>query len=114
MKVSSEMDPVGTCYVAVQNFSAYAEYSPCRTSEYFTHTHTHTQWFSHVLWGHSIRRSVFFNILDTLYFLSPYPNPTPHTKLSAILDFQTSFCMIYELFSSLGPKECLNLLLLLL
>lgn len=38
VKVSSEMDPVGTCYVAVQNFSAYAEYSPCRTSEY-TQTH---------------------------------------------------------------------------
>ncbi|KAL0984892.1 hypothetical protein UPYG_G00150020 [Umbra pygmaea] len=32
-KVSSEKDPVGTCYVAVQNFSAYAEYSPCRTSD---------------------------------------------------------------------------------
>uniref|UniRef100_A0A8C1XKZ0 Integrin, alpha 8 n=1 Tax=Cyprinus carpio TaxID=7962 RepID=A0A8C1XKZ0_CYPCA len=32
VKVSSEMDPVGTCYVAVQNFSAYAEYSPCRTN----------------------------------------------------------------------------------
>ncbi|KAM9436303.1 integrin alpha-8 [Clarias gariepinus] len=31
VKVSGEMDPVGTCYVAVQNFSAYAEYSPCRT-----------------------------------------------------------------------------------
>uniref|UniRef100_A0AAY4DTP9 Integrin alpha-2 domain-containing protein n=1 Tax=Denticeps clupeoides TaxID=299321 RepID=A0AAY4DTP9_9TELE len=26
------MDPVGTCYIAIQNFSAYAEYSPCRTS----------------------------------------------------------------------------------
>uniref|UniRef100_A0A8C9ADU8 Integrin alpha-8 n=1 Tax=Prolemur simus TaxID=1328070 RepID=A0A8C9ADU8_PROSS len=25
-------DPVGTCYVAIQNFSAYAEYSPCRNS----------------------------------------------------------------------------------
>uniref|UniRef100_A0AAR2K6D3 Integrin alpha-2 domain-containing protein n=1 Tax=Pygocentrus nattereri TaxID=42514 RepID=A0AAR2K6D3_PYGNA len=33
VKMSSEMDPVGTCYVAVQNFSAYAEYSPCRTSD---------------------------------------------------------------------------------
>ncbi|KAI4895277.1 hypothetical protein NFI96_031367 [Prochilodus magdalenae] len=32
VKISSEMDPVGTCYVAVQNFSAYAEYSPCRTN----------------------------------------------------------------------------------
>ncbi|XP_036414462.1 integrin alpha-8 [Colossoma macropomum] len=32
VKMSSEMDPVGTCYVAVQNFSAYAEYSPCRTN----------------------------------------------------------------------------------
>ncbi|XP_030641281.1 integrin alpha-8 [Chanos chanos] len=32
VKVNSEMDPVGTCYVAVQNFSAYAEYSPCRTN----------------------------------------------------------------------------------
>uniref|UniRef100_A0AAY5EKT2 Integrin alpha-2 domain-containing protein n=1 Tax=Electrophorus electricus TaxID=8005 RepID=A0AAY5EKT2_ELEEL len=32
VKVDSEMDPVGTCYVAVQNFSAYAEYSPCRTN----------------------------------------------------------------------------------
>lgn len=33
VKLSGEKDPVGTCYVAVQNFSAYAEYSPCRTSE---------------------------------------------------------------------------------
>lgn len=33
VKMSGEKDPVGTCYVAVQNFSAYAEYSPCRTSE---------------------------------------------------------------------------------
>ncbi|KAL6109157.1 itga8 [Pungitius sinensis] len=33
VKLSGEMDPVGTCYVAVQNFSAYAEYSPCRTSD---------------------------------------------------------------------------------
>uniref|UniRef100_A0A8B9KDK7 Integrin, alpha 8 n=1 Tax=Astyanax mexicanus TaxID=7994 RepID=A0A8B9KDK7_ASTMX len=32
VKMSSEMDPVGTCYIAVQNFSAYAEYSPCRTN----------------------------------------------------------------------------------
>ncbi|XP_053083807.1 integrin alpha-8 [Pangasianodon hypophthalmus] len=32
VKISGEMDPVGTCYVAVQNFSAYAEYSPCRTN----------------------------------------------------------------------------------
>ncbi|XP_076869244.1 integrin alpha-8 [Brachyhypopomus gauderio] len=32
VKVTREMDPVGTCYVAVQNFSAYAEYSPCRTN----------------------------------------------------------------------------------
>ncbi|KAG7469998.1 hypothetical protein MATL_G00134920 [Megalops atlanticus] len=31
--MSSEKDPVGTCYVAVQNFSAYAEYSPCRTND---------------------------------------------------------------------------------
>ncbi|XP_058153905.1 integrin alpha-8 isoform X1 [Dasypus novemcinctus] len=27
-----EKDPVGTCYVAIQNFSAFAEYSPCRNS----------------------------------------------------------------------------------
>ncbi|XP_064195334.1 integrin alpha-8 [Anguilla rostrata] len=33
VKMSSEKDPVGTCYVAVQNFSAYAEYSPCRTND---------------------------------------------------------------------------------
>ncbi|XP_041797478.1 integrin alpha-8 isoform X1 [Chelmon rostratus] len=33
VKVSGEKDPVGTCYVAVQNFSAYAEYSPCRTND---------------------------------------------------------------------------------
>ncbi|XP_062841312.1 integrin alpha-8 [Trichomycterus rosablanca] len=32
VKISGEMDPVGTCYVAVQNFSAYTEYSPCRTN----------------------------------------------------------------------------------
>ncbi|XP_072010372.1 integrin alpha-8 isoform X1 [Engystomops pustulosus] len=30
VKETSERDPVGTCYVAVQNFSTYAEYSPCR------------------------------------------------------------------------------------
>uniref|UniRef100_A0A8C7H7T4 Integrin subunit alpha 8 n=1 Tax=Oncorhynchus kisutch TaxID=8019 RepID=A0A8C7H7T4_ONCKI len=33
VKVNGEKDPVGTCYVAVQNFSAYAEYSPCRTND---------------------------------------------------------------------------------
>ncbi|XP_031432760.1 integrin alpha-8-like [Clupea harengus] len=27
-----EMEPVGTCYVAIQNFSAFAEYSPCRNT----------------------------------------------------------------------------------
>uniref|UniRef100_A0AAY3ZW92 Integrin subunit alpha 8 n=1 Tax=Denticeps clupeoides TaxID=299321 RepID=A0AAY3ZW92_9TELE len=32
VKIGGEMDPVGTCYIAIQNFSAYAEYSPCRTS----------------------------------------------------------------------------------
>ncbi|XP_041101408.1 integrin alpha-8-like [Polyodon spathula] len=31
-KQDSEKDPVGTCYVANQNFSTYAEYSPCRSS----------------------------------------------------------------------------------
>ncbi|MEE6466707.1 hypothetical protein FKM82_007028 [Ascaphus truei] len=30
VKPTQEKDPVGTCYVAIQNFSAYAEYSPCR------------------------------------------------------------------------------------
>ncbi|XP_053322477.1 integrin alpha-8 [Spea bombifrons] len=30
VKTVQEKDPVGTCYVAIQNFSAYAEYSPCR------------------------------------------------------------------------------------
>lgn len=34
LKDSPEKDPVGTCYVAIQNFSAYAEYSPCRNSKY--------------------------------------------------------------------------------
>ncbi|XP_063308544.1 integrin alpha-8 [Pelobates fuscus] len=29
-KADKEKDPIGTCYVAIQNFSAYAEYSPCR------------------------------------------------------------------------------------
>ncbi|XP_071326149.1 integrin alpha-8 [Trachinotus anak] len=33
VKLNGEKEPVGTCYVAVQNFSAYAEYSPCRTSD---------------------------------------------------------------------------------
>uniref|UniRef100_A0A8C5ELA2 Integrin alpha-2 domain-containing protein n=1 Tax=Gouania willdenowi TaxID=441366 RepID=A0A8C5ELA2_GOUWI len=33
VKIGGEKDPVGTCYVAVQNFSAYAEYSPCRTND---------------------------------------------------------------------------------
>uniref|UniRef100_A0A8C8RDR5 Integrin subunit alpha 8 n=1 Tax=Pelusios castaneus TaxID=367368 RepID=A0A8C8RDR5_9SAUR len=32
LKATPEKDPVGTCYVAIQNFSAYAEYSPCRNS----------------------------------------------------------------------------------
>ncbi|KAG5270913.1 hypothetical protein AALO_G00173700 [Alosa alosa] len=32
VKVGGEMDPVGTCYIAIQNFSAYAEYSPCRSN----------------------------------------------------------------------------------
>uniref|UniRef100_A0A8C9VCV5 Integrin subunit alpha 8 n=1 Tax=Scleropages formosus TaxID=113540 RepID=A0A8C9VCV5_SCLFO len=33
VKMGGEKDPVGTCYVAVQNFSAYAEYSPCRSQD---------------------------------------------------------------------------------
>ncbi|MEQ2220681.1 integrin subunit alpha 8, partial [Ilyodon furcidens] len=33
VKREGEKDPVGTCYVAVQNFSTYAEYSPCRTND---------------------------------------------------------------------------------
>ncbi len=34
-------------------------------------------------------------IMYKLYFISPYPNPTPHTKHSAFLDFQkASFSMI--------------------
>uniref|UniRef100_A0A7N4P256 Integrin subunit alpha 8 n=1 Tax=Sarcophilus harrisii TaxID=9305 RepID=A0A7N4P256_SARHA len=32
LKATPEKDPVGTCYVAIQNFSAYAEYSPCRNN----------------------------------------------------------------------------------
>uniref|UniRef100_A0A803TYF2 Integrin subunit alpha 8 n=1 Tax=Anolis carolinensis TaxID=28377 RepID=A0A803TYF2_ANOCA len=32
LKAAPEKDPVGTCYVAIQNFSAYAEYSPCRNN----------------------------------------------------------------------------------
>ncbi|XP_037693560.1 integrin alpha-8 isoform X2 [Choloepus didactylus] len=32
LKPTLEKDPVGTCYVAIQNFSAFAEYSPCRNS----------------------------------------------------------------------------------
>ncbi|KAJ7322280.1 hypothetical protein JRQ81_018567 [Phrynocephalus forsythii] len=32
LKASPEKDPVGTCYVAIQNFSTYAEYSPCRNN----------------------------------------------------------------------------------
>ncbi|XP_015279239.1 PREDICTED: integrin alpha-8 [Gekko japonicus] len=32
LKPTPEKDPVGTCYVAIQNFSAYAEYSPCRNN----------------------------------------------------------------------------------
>ncbi|XP_011911389.1 PREDICTED: integrin alpha-8 isoform X2 [Cercocebus atys] len=32
LKPMPEKDPVGTCYVAIQNFSAYAEFSPCRNS----------------------------------------------------------------------------------
>ncbi|KAL2761458.1 integrin alpha-8 isoform 2 preproprotein [Daubentonia madagascariensis] len=32
LKPTPAKDPVGTCYVAIQNFSAYAEYSPCRNS----------------------------------------------------------------------------------
>ncbi len=46
-------------------------------------------------------------ILYKLYFLSPYPKPTPHTKLLAFLDSQnTSFCVIYKIVSSWGPKKC--------
>ncbi|ELW47406.1 Integrin alpha-8 [Tupaia chinensis] len=36
LKPTAEKDPVGTCYVAIQNFSAYAEYSPCRNSQVIT------------------------------------------------------------------------------
>ncbi len=54
-------------------------------------------------------KGVMIFILYKLYFLSPYtnptPKPTPYRKLSAFLDFQkTSFCMIYKLVCSWGPK----------
>ncbi len=40
-------------------------------------------------------------------YTNPTPKPTPYRKLSAFLDFQkTSFCMIYKLVSSWGPKNC--------
>uniref|UniRef100_A0A8C6XHJ2 Integrin subunit alpha 8 n=1 Tax=Naja naja TaxID=35670 RepID=A0A8C6XHJ2_NAJNA len=32
LKAAPEKDPVGTCYVAIQNFTTYAEYSPCRNN----------------------------------------------------------------------------------
>ncbi len=69
-------------------------------------THTQTLVFLS-LWGHPIGIMVF--ILYKLYFLSPYPNatrkPSPKRKLSAFLDFQnTSFCKIYKIVSSWGPK----------
>ncbi|XP_055511685.1 integrin alpha-8 isoform X1 [Leucoraja erinacea] len=33
LKLTEEKDPVGTCYVAIQDFRAYAEYSPCRSDQ---------------------------------------------------------------------------------
>uniref|UniRef100_A0A8C4SYB3 Integrin subunit alpha 8 n=1 Tax=Erpetoichthys calabaricus TaxID=27687 RepID=A0A8C4SYB3_ERPCA len=33
LKMPGEKDPVGTCYIAIQNFSAYVEYSPCRSGK---------------------------------------------------------------------------------
>ncbi|XP_069770431.1 integrin alpha-8 isoform X2 [Narcine bancroftii] len=33
LKLTKEKDPVGTCHVAVRNFSTYAEYSPCRSDQ---------------------------------------------------------------------------------
>uniref|UniRef100_A0A670ZUL7 Integrin subunit alpha 8 n=1 Tax=Pseudonaja textilis TaxID=8673 RepID=A0A670ZUL7_PSETE len=32
LKAAPEKDPVGTCYVAIENFTIYAEYSPCRNN----------------------------------------------------------------------------------
>ncbi|KAI7800830.1 serine/threonine-protein kinase SIK3-like protein [Triplophysa rosa] len=58
----------------------------------------------HVLWGHSIDTMVF--ILYKLYLIFPPPNPNNHTQLSALLHFhKSSFCMIYKLVSSWGPKH---------
>ncbi len=52
-----------------------------------------------------------FHTVQTVFSFTPHhtnptPKPTPHRKLSAFLDFQkTSFCMIYKLVTSWGPKK---------
>ncbi|KAL0627657.1 Integrin alpha-8, partial [Plecturocebus cupreus] len=46
LKPTPEKDPVGTCYVAIQNFSAYAEFSPCRNRSYSV-TQAGKQWCDH-------------------------------------------------------------------
>ncbi len=49
---------------------------------------------------------VIMFLLYKLYFLSPNPKTTPHSKLQVVLDLQkTSFCMIYKLVSKNVPTR---------
>jgi hypothetical protein len=42
------VEPVGTCYIAKNNFQSYSEYSPCRTSKCQIFSHTHNALSKHI------------------------------------------------------------------
>ncbi len=72
-----------------------------------THTHTHTHTRFTILVGTSIGVMVFllYRPYILLTYTNPTPKPSPHRRLFAFLDFQTtSFCVIYKLVYPWGPQ----------
>lgn len=71
--------------------------------EHVDETHTLVSTF----YGDFLWQSIVFTLFK-LYFQSTYPNTSPHTKLSAVLDLKNSFSIIYKLFSSWRPHKVKN------
>ncbi len=110
--------------------------SPITDSPSLTHSHTRTRTHTHrhrererererdalvsmLSWGQSLDIMIFLYCKKKkkckLHFIFPFFTLTPHTKLSAFLDFHKkqnktknwvqSFWMIYKLLPSWGPKN---------
>lgn len=70
----------------------------------------HNQNFTNALKYTNTHTLILVFIVYKLYFLSPYPKHTHHTKPSGFLDFQITFLMIYKLVSSTSKITGLTIL----